>query len=103
MLDRQHQFSVIFAAVDQVIRAIKQIKNEMKMRFFIIWKMYQKLYVIFLEFLRKKKHGVKVGPGPRDSRQSLKVGPATPPAPLKFKSGTPGPPSKLKVEPHDPL
>ena len=107
MLDRQHQFSVIFAAVDQVIRAIKQIKNEMKMRFFIIWKMYQilyKNYVIFLEFLRKKKHGVKVGPGPRDSRQSLKVGPATPPpAPLKFKSGTPGPPSKLKVEPHDPL
>ena len=48
------------------------------------------------------RHGVKVGPGPRDlgilgsgtrdPPQSLKVGPETP---LKFKSGTPGPPSKL--------
>ena len=39
-----------------------------------------------LLFLR---HGVKVGPGPRDPPpQSLKVGPRTP---LKFKNGTPGP------------
>ena len=42
------------------------------------------------------RHGVKVGPGPRDPGppQSLKVGPGTPP--LKFKSGAPGPPSKFK-------
>ena len=49
------------------------------------------------------RHGVKVGPGPRDlgilgsgtrdPPQSLKVGPETP---LKFKSGTLGPPSKFK-------
>ena len=44
MLDRQYQLSVIFTAVDQVIHAIKQIKNEMKTRFFIIKKMYQILY-----------------------------------------------------------
>ena len=44
MLDRQYQLSVIFLAVDQVIRAIEQIKNEMKMRFFIIGKTYQILY-----------------------------------------------------------
>ena len=41
----------------------------------------------------KIRHGVKVGPGPRDPPQSLKVGPGTP---LKFKSGTLGPPSKFK-------
>ena len=39
------------------------------------------------------RHGVKVGPGPRDLPQSLKVGPGTP---LKFKSGTPVPPSKFQ-------
>ena len=44
MLDRQYQLSVIFTAVDQVIHDIKQIKNEMKTRFFIIKKMYQILY-----------------------------------------------------------
>ena len=44
MLDRQYQLSVIFVAVDQVIRAIEQIENEMKMRFFIIGKTYQILY-----------------------------------------------------------
>ena len=46
----------------------------------------------------KIRHGVKVGPGPRDlgtrdPPQSLKVGPGTL---LKFKSGTLGPPSKFK-------
>ena len=41
MLDRQYQLSVIFAAVNQVIRDKKQIKTEMKMRFFIFEKTYQ--------------------------------------------------------------
>ena len=45
-----------------------------------------------------KRHGVKVGPGPRDPGpqdppQSLKMGPETP---LKFTCGTPGPSSKFK-------
>ena len=44
MFDRQYQLSVIIVVVNQVIRAIKQIKNEMKMRFFIIGKTYQILY-----------------------------------------------------------
>ena len=39
------------------------------------------------------RHGVKVGPGPREPPQSLKLGPGTS---LKFKSGTPGSPSKFK-------
>ena len=46
------------------------------------------------------RHGVKVGPGPRDPgpgtqdpTQWLKMGHGTP---LKFKSGTPGPLSKFK-------
>ena len=52
---------------------------------------------------KKKRYGVKVGPGPRDPEppdpgtwdppQSLKAGPGTL---LKFKSGTSGPPSKFK-------
>ena len=59
------------------------------------------------------RHGVKVGPGPRDPRirdrdppQSLKVGPGTP---LKFKSEKKKkvrpqvPLQNLKVEPKDPL
>ena len=37
-----------------------------------------------------KRHGVKVGPGPRDP------GSQDPRPPLKFKSGTPGPVSKFK-------
>ena len=41
---RQYQISVIFVAVDKVLHAIKQIKNEMKMRFFTIGKTYQILY-----------------------------------------------------------
>ena len=54
-------------------------------------------------FEKKKRYGVKVGPGPRDPEppdpgtrdppQSLKAGPGTL---LKFKSGTSGPPSKFK-------
>ena len=60
----------------------------------------------FVNFLKSRlifRHGVKVGPAPRDPGpqdpgtrglpQSLKVGPGTP---LKFKSRTPGPPSKFK-------
>ena len=47
MLDRQYQLSVILLAVDQVIRAIEQRKNEMKMRFFVIGETYQILYKIF--------------------------------------------------------
>lgn len=34
----QYQLSVIFAVVNQVIRAIKQIKNGIKIRFFIMGK-----------------------------------------------------------------
>ena len=47
MLDRQYQLSVILLAVDQVIRAIEQRKNEVKMRFFVIGETYQILYKIF--------------------------------------------------------
>ena len=52
------------------------------------------------------RHGVKVGPGPRDpghpskfksgTRDPLKFKSGTPGSPSKFKSGTPGPPSKFK-------
>ena len=59
----------------------------------------------------EKRHGVKVGPGPRDLTQSLKVGPGTllkfknrtPGPPLKFKSRVPGPPSKFKNGTPSPL
>ena len=53
MLDRQYQLSVIFTAVDQVIHAIKQIKNEMKTRSFIIKEMDQILYKL-LDFSQEK-------------------------------------------------
>ena len=43
--------------------------------------------------VKKRRHGVKVGPGPRDPPQSLKVGPVTP---LRYKSGTSRPPSNFK-------
>ena len=59
--------------------------------------------VTFIEEILNSRHGVKVGPGPRDPGpwdprtrdppQTLKVGPGTP---LKFKSGTAGPPSKFE-------
>ena len=43
-----------------------------------------------------KRHGVKVGPGPRDSGHPSKFKSGTRDPPLKFKSGTSGPPSKFK-------
>ena len=63
MLDRQYQLSVILLAVDQVIRAIEQRKNEMKMRFFVIGETYQILYKIFNVWWFPSLL-LKPGPGP---------------------------------------
>ena len=59
------------------------------------------MIIKFFEFLFSR-HGVKVGPGPRDLRPR-DPGTRDPGTLSKFKSGTREPPQSLKVVPQDPL
>ena len=68
----------------------------------VIKNMLPERFWVCKEKCHLRRHGVKVGPEPRDTGppQSLKVGPGTP---LKFKSGTPDTLQNLKVGSQDPF